>query len=489
LIYLGADIGTTSAKCLAVGDAGEILAFAQHPYPLNHPRQGWVEQDPEDYWRGLVEVVTACVTTCRERGRATSEIAALALSTQGDTLILADDTGRPIAPAISWMDSRAKQQMRALVAETGPSFWYRETGCRLTALSSACRIRWLSEAAPELRARVRRFCYVPDLLAQRLSGKSIADLPSASWTALFSPFERRWSEAVLKLLDVPPESLPDVVDSGTAIRRLTPAAAEALNLDPGTMLVAGAFDQAAAAHGAGATAGGTSVLSCGTAWVLYAVVARAVGDEREQIPICCHVRRSEWGLVQPFTGGAAYDWFHTTFPSGDDQESRQAQPLVFVPHLYGGLSPDWRGESRGSILGLTMAHTWGDVETAVMRGLACEARRNVEAAERLCGQIPSLRLVGGAGKSDVWPQMISDMLNRPIVVSQQTESACYGAAKLAAGTVADTWDQEQDARVFTPNAAQADAEDAFYARYVRFYEALADLYAGDSEVSDARPPA
>jgi len=479
LIYLGADIGTTSAKCLAVDGSGEILAFAQHQYPLSHPRQGWVEQDAEDYWRGLADVVTACVRVCRERGREVNEIAALALSTQGDTLILADDSGRPLAPAISWMDSRAEQQMRELIAETGPSFWYRETGCRLTALSSACRIRWLSETAPELRARVRRFCYVADFLAQRLCGSPVADLPSASWTALFSPFERRWSQAVLKLLGAPVESLPAVVDSGTPIGRLTPAAAEALNLDPGAMFVAGAFDQAAAAYGAGATAGGTSVLSCGTAWVLYAVVGRPVVDEREQIPICCHVRPSEWGLVQPFTGGAAYDWVRTTFPCGDARESSETQPLIFIPHLYGGLSPDWRGESKGSVLGLTMAHTWRDVETAVMRGLSCEARRNVEAAERLCGQITSLQLVGGAGKSDVWPQMIADMLDRPVLVSQQTESACYGAAKLAAGKVAAGWDQEQGARVFTPNAAQAEAENAFYARYVRFYETLADLYARD----------
>jgi sugar (pentulose or hexulose) kinase len=481
LIYLGADIGTTSAKCLAVDGNGEILAFAQHPYPLSHPRQGWVEQDPEDYWRGLVDVVAACVKQCRERGRAASEIVALALSTQGDTLIIADDSGQPLAPAISWMDSRAEQQMRELVAETGPSFWYRETGSRLTALSSACRIRWLSETEPELRARVSRFCYVPDFLAQRLCGKWVADLPSASWAALFSPFEQRWSHAVLQVLGVPAESLAAVVDSGTPIGGLTAEAAAALTLEPGTMLTAGAFDQAAAAHGAGATVGGTSVLSCGTAWVLYAVVGGAVVDDREQIPICCHVGASQWGLVQPFTGGAAYDWFHTTFPKGKRGESKQAQPLVFVPHLYGGLSPDWRGESRGSILGLTMAHTWGDVEIAVMRGLACEARRNVEAAQRLCGRILSLRLVGGAGKSDIWPQMISDMLNRPIAVSQQTEAACYGAAKLAAGRVADDWNQEQDARVFTPNAAQAEAENAFYARYVRFYEALAELYASDDK--------
>lgn len=476
-VYLGLDIGTTSAKCLAVGEGGEILAFAQYPYPLCHPQQGWAEQDAEDYWRGLVDVVRRCVGACKERGRTEAEVAALAMSTQGDTLIMVDECGQPVAPAISWMDTRAERECRELLAETGKSFWYRNTGIGLTALSSACKMRWLAENAADLRARVHRFCWVADFLAQRLCGRFVADVPSASWTPLFSPVQRRWSEPVIRLLGVARESLPETAESGTIIGELVPDAATALGLRPDTKLVAGAFDQAAAAYGAGARAGLRSVLSCGTAWVLYVVSSTPVIDEREQIPVCCHVTASEWGMVLPFTGGAAYDWLQRTFRAGPPRGEGRAEPLIFIPHLYGGLSPDWRGESKGSLLGLTLAHTYADVEVALMRGLAFEARRNVEAAERLCGQIACVRMVGGASKSAVWPQMIANVLGSPVEVSDWVESACYGAAKLVAGERASQWDAGQEVREFVPILSEVEAEERHYAKYVRCYAALLALYA------------
>ena len=475
-IYLGLDIGTASAKCLAVDEAGRILTFAQHPYPLSHPQQGWAEQDAEDYWRGLVEVVTQCVRACEQQGRAPAEITALAMSTQGDTLIMVDESGRPLAPAISWMDTRAEKQCRGLLAETGKSFWYRNTGIGLTALSSACKMRWVAENAPALRARLARFCWVADFLAARLCGSFVADVPSASWTPLFSAAQRRWSEPVLRVLGVGRERLPEAVESGMVIGKLVPEAMAALGLAPHTKLVAGAFDQAAAAYGAGARARIRSVLSCGTAWVLYAVSIVPLMDEREQVPVCCHVTPSEWGMVLPFPGGAVYDWLRSGFQSGTAKGVGRAEPLVFIPHLYGGLSPDWRTESKGSLLGLTMAHTYEDVEIAVMRGLTFEAKRNVEAAERLSGGIGSVRMVGGAGKNETWAQMIANALGRPVEVSEWVESACYGAAKLAAGECAAEWEGAQAVREFLPIPSEVEREERDYANYLRCYEALLRLY-------------
>jgi xylulokinase len=488
-ICLGIDIGTTSAKGLAVDEGGEIIALAQHSYPLAHPRANWAEQDPEDYWQGVVAVVRECAATCAERGRNADEIRALALSTQGDTLIVAGESGRPLAPAMSWMDRRAAAEHRQLLAETGPSFWYRHSGARLTALSSACKIRWLSRNAPDLYSRVRRFCWVPDFLAHRLCGRFVIDMPSASWTPFGSPFERRWSCEAMQLLRVAPESLPEIVESGTPIGALLPAAAAELGLRAETMVVAGAFDQSAAAHGAGAVAGRTSVLSCGTAWVLYGVAAAPIADEREMVPVCCHTSPTEWGMVLPFPGGGVYDWFNRTCPpdspagasdanSASAADGRRANaPPIFVPHLYGGLAPDWREQSRGSFVGLTMAHTANDLRLAVMRGLAHEARRNVETAQRLCGAIASLRLVGGTGKSNVCSQLIADVLARPIAVSLITEAACYGAAELAAGESAADWRALDCLREFTPVPERIEAEEMSYARYLECLEALWRLYA------------
>lgn len=473
-VFLGIDIGTTSAKALAVSDSGELLAFAQHPYGLSHPLPGWAEQDAEDYWSALVDVVRQVLD---QMNRPANEVVSLALSTQGDTLILADAEGRPLAPAMSWMDNRADAECRELISETGESFWYHETGIRLTALSSACKIRWIARHQPELRQRVRRFCGVADFLALRLTGKLAADVPSASWTPCYSPRRRDWSRAVMaNLLEVARESLPEVVESGAPIGELLLEVASELGLAPGTRLIAGAFDQAAAAHGAGVVAGSRSVLSCGTAWVLYAVTGYPIDDARERIPLCCHARPNEWGMVLPFPGGSVHEWSRRSFPEQTASARGDDGSLVFIPHLYGGLAPDWESDSRGSLLGLTMAHTPEEIRLAVIRGIASEARRNVEAAEEFCGKIPAIRMVGGASKSEIWPRMIANLLDRPVELSDFVESACYGAAKLAAGEVAANWPAPGSLHCFDPTPQEAAEEQRRYEKYLRFYEGLLPLY-------------
>jgi xylulokinase len=471
MIYLGVDIGTTSAKCLAVGEDGTILGLAQHPYPMQHPRQGWAEQDPEDYWNALVDVVSRCVRECEDK-----EVAALALSTQGDTLIVTDSSGVPLCPAITWMDTRGESEYRDLLAEKGASFWYKEIGIPLAPTSSACSIRWLRNNAPDLWGRIARFCYVPDFLAFRLTGRFVTDMPSASWTPLCNPSARSWSIPVLEILGVDTSQLPDLVESGEPIGRIPAEVAGLLGLPESATLIAGAFDQAAAALGAGAKPGERSVLSCGTAWVLCSVSDSPIEDAGERIPVYCHTSPSQWGMVLPFTGGAAYDWLTRTLAPESADGASDADPLIFIPHLYGGLCPDWRSESRGSLLGLTMAHTSHDIRLALMRGVACEARRNVEAAERLCGSIGSIRMVGGAGRSDLWPRMVANMLNKNVEVADCIECACYGAARLAAGSASEKWKDPGTLRTCDPDPGDAEAESRFYAKYLRFCETLLGLY-------------
>jgi xylulokinase len=468
MIYLGIDIGTTSAKCLAADEQGTILALAQHPYPMHHPHQGWAEQDPEDYWQALVRVVRECV------GRSRGEVSALALSTQGGTLIVTDSDGVPLGPAVSWMDTRGESECRDLLAEKGQSSWYQETGMRLAPTSSACAIRWIRRNAPDLWERIGRFCYVPDFLTYRLTGRFATDVPSASWTPLYNPFVREWSLPVGETLGVDDSKLPETIESGGLIGGLLPDVAEMLGLPSSARLIAGAFDQAAAALGAGASPAERSVLSCGTAWVIASVSDSPIKDATERIPVYCHTSPTQWGMVLPFTGGAAYDWLNGVI--APDGRASDADRPVFVPHLYGGLCPDWQSQSRGSLLGLTMSHTSEDIRLAMMRGIACEARRNVEAAERLTGNIGSIRMVGGAGKSDLWPQMVANTLGRTVEVSDCVESACYGAARLAAGTVSDGWSDPGRLRTCIADEAEADAENRFYARYLRAYEALLGLY-------------
>lgn len=482
-VYLGIDIGTSSAKCLVVDEGGNTVALTQRHYSVSHPRENWVEQDAEEFWSALVDVVCGCVSECEAKGFARSGIRAMAMSAQGDTLIVTDADAKPLAPAISWMDTRAGEECRELLEVKDQQFWYRELGITLTPYSTACKIRWIQKHKPELRKQIARFCWVPDFLAWRLTGRHVSDVPSASWSPYLCPSTRAFSEPVMGVLGIKRENLPEVVESGELIGELTSDAAEALGLPPGVNLVAGAFDQPAAAHGAGVRAGERSVLSCGTAWVLYSASTKPPLDPQCRVPICCHVRPDEWGMVLPFTGGAAYDWLNNTLGTEKPASPSDAEPPIFLPHLYGSVCPDWREYAKGSLVGLTMAHTFEDVRLAMMRGIACDARRNFEVAEELSGRMESVRMVGGAGKSDIWPQMIADVLNRPVQVSDLVESACYGAAKLAAGDASRAWAETGSGRVCEPRPERVEFEDRQYRRYLRFYEALLPQYAQDAEGS------
>lgn len=476
-IYLGVDIGTTSTKCMAVRDDGQILALSQQPYGVSHPQQGWAEQNPEDYWRGIVATVTGCLRMCSRRRYTKEHVVSIALSTQGDTLIVTDSKGKPLLPAISWMDTRGQAEFEGLQREADASFWYGETGSPPHAFSSAWTILWLRRNQPRSIEHGARFCYVADYLAKRLCDRFGTDAPSASWTPLFSPSKRDWSQPVLDLLGVRREMLPDVLQSGEVIGELLPKVAKELGLLPETKLIAGAFDQAAAAHGAGARADGRSVLSCGTAWVLYTVAPGAIVDPKMRLCSCCHTGAGENGLVLPFSGGSTYDWLTKIIGDVRDEEpASNADPLIFVPHLYGGLSPDWCAESKGSLVGLTLAHTRADIRLALMRGLGYEARRNLEAAEELSGPVRSIRMVGGATNSRNWPQLIANVLNRPIEVPEESESACYGAAMLAAGSASDSWIDSQQASRFEPMSGEVTMEQHLYSRYLCVYEAMKSLY-------------
>jgi xylulokinase len=183
----------------------------------------------------------------------------------------------------------------------------------------------------------------------------------------------------------------------------------------------------------------------------------------------------------PFTGGSAYDWVTRTVVAGS--EPSDASPLIFVPHLYGGLSPDWQEQSKGSLLGLTLSHTAEDIRLALMRGLAFETRRNIEAAEPHAGRPASLRMVGGATHSDIWPQIIADATDLRVEVPALTEAACYGAAKLAAGhgsAEPPDWPPEKLGAVQVFEPARDSALDLQYEAYMGAYAWLTRHYRGES---------
>ncbi|MFQ6096245.1 MAG: FGGY-family carbohydrate kinase [Armatimonadota bacterium] len=470
---LGIDVGTTFLKALLLDEEGRVRKVASAGYDLRRPQRDFVEQDPEDWWKALVEAVREAV-----EGVPAREVKALALATQGDTLVPTGEDGEALCPALSWMDRRAGAECEELLAIRPQEWWFGKTGKKLLGSNTASKVRWLQRHRPDIAERAR-FCNVHDHLVRRMTGTFATDATNASWTTLFDIEQRVWDADILDLLGLSEERVSPIVSCGEPIAPLAPGAANELGLTPETVVAGGAFDQVAATYGAGVTGANEALLSCGTAWVLFVVTTRPVLDERLRLPACCFVGDDEWGLVCAFTGGAAYDWLREAVKRDHLEAEPDGPPLIFLPYFYGEVSPGWNPAARGALIGLSLEHTAEHLQLALMRALAFEARRNLEVARGLSVSIESLKMAGGAAQSAIWPQIVADVMGLPITLPVESECAARGAALLAAKSVgldAPEATPHEPAREVLPDPARARRYEELYGCYNAARESLADVF-------------
>ncbi len=437
-LLLGFDIGTTNIKGVAVDRRGEVRASASISYPLTKSPEGYITQDPDDWWEGMRTVISAM-----SAGVDLSGAVALSLSTQGETLVPVDREGFPLSPAISWMDHRSEREAEELNGRY--SFWFERTGSRVSPYGTLSKIVWLKRHDPDLFESVATFSQVQDHLVRRLTGRPVCDINNASFTQYFDVRNRTWDGEIAGIFGLRGK-LPETAESGTPIGRIRRSAARELGLPEDVQVVAGGHDQACAAIGGGCSGPGELMLSTGTAWVLYAVIDEPLFDPGEAIIVYCHASPGKWALMAPSNGGVVLDYFIREFCTEESREAEKAglspyellfrdvpdpKGLVFIPHLYGSISPDWRGDAKGAIWGLTLGHTRRDVAAAVMESLAFEALRNLEIMGRL-GLSPSeISMLGGAAKSPFWPQVVADVMGLKVKVPEVADAAALGAALLA----------------------------------------------------------
>ncbi len=317
-VLLGLDVGTTAVKALLVSEEGVCVAEAGVEYGLSHPRPGWCEQNAEDWWRCLVAATRQAVARLAGEARfVRSPVRALALSTQGDTMVPVDADGRPLAPARTWMDQRTADLIPALEERLPPETWYEITGATLGPYAAALTIPWLRRNLPEVYRRTARFSLVADFLVQRLTGAPALDHPNASRTVLFDLRARRWAPALLEAVEVEEARLSPTLPSGTVAGELTAAAAEELGLATGTPVALGGHDQTCAAVGAGVVRPGSLLLSCGTAWVLLAALNEPLLDrELRRAQTYCHAAPDRWALLTAHAGGNVLAWVRDTLYGG-----------------------------------------------------------------------------------------------------------------------------------------------------------------------------
>jgi xylulokinase len=434
-LLLGIDVGTTGVRGALYDPAGKALAEAAVACPYQAPAPGFAEADPDAWWRVACDVVRRLGDTAPLDG-----VAAVGVTGQAPTVILVDDAGAPLRPAILWLDTRAAKEARGI--DTALSV--RLGGNRMHAYFAGPKLAWVARHEPDLFARAARLVQSHAYVASALTGETACDYSTAALCApLFDAARRAWSDEGARAVGAPERFLPPLLPAHAVLGAVTAQAASATGLRAGTRVVAGGGDFAASALGAGVVEEGEACLMLGTAGNLLAPRRSPRFDSR--LINAHHVGCDRWLVLGGTLCGAALEWFRRVAARGASFEELEAEAarvppgaggVLFLPYLQGERTPVWDEAARGVFAGLDLSHERGHLYRAVLEGIALGFRH----CREVVGPVAEVVAANGAGKSALLRQILADALGAPLLYAPNGGGTVAGAAILAglgAGLVAD----------------------------------------------------
>ena len=486
-VFLGIDVSTTASKALLIDEKGEVLATAYHAHTLQTPKPLWSEQDPNEWW----QAVTASIHAALEKaGIGGDAISAIGLTGQMHGLVLLDDAGQVLRPAILWNDGRTQAQCDEIHSRVGKEKFIQITGNVALTGFTAPKILWVKENEPEIFSRVRHVLLPKDYVRYRLTGEYAMDKADGAGTVLFDLKQRDWSDELLAALEIPRSWMPPTFEGPQFTGQVNAEAAAITGLKPGTHVAAGGGDQAAGAVGVGAVEPGIIGLTVGTSGVVFATTPSALIEPEGRLHAFCHAVPGMWHFMGVMLSAAgSLQWYRDTLAPGIsfDTMLKEADPILagseglqFLPYLSGERTPHPDPLARGAFIGLTMRHTRGHMTRAVLEGVAFGLKDSFMLIQDSgLGKITQVRASGGGTKSSLWRQILTSVLEAELVTVNTTEGAAYGAALLA-GVGAGAWMDVPTACRETvkvtgscePDKDQADIYRQSYALYGELYPAL-----------------
>ncbi len=413
------DLGTSGNKASLHTADGTLVASATCAYPTHYGSGSIAEQNPDDWWRAVVEATRRLLEEARV---GPAEIAGICVGGTMMAVCCLDDAGTPVRPAIIWSDQRAASEAARLEAEVGADHGYTLTGNRLAATYTLPKLMWLSAHEPDTIARTYRAVGHKDYVNARLTGIIATDVSDASSTAAYDLAEHAWSDELVTASGIESRLLPLVVESSSVLGPLTRSAAAELGLHTSTLVVAGGGDGPMAAAGVGCVTPGQPGYVClGTsAWYARATATPVLDPLRRSFTLA-HVVP---GLFTPTAttqaGAGTLEWLRDSVAPGWSigdlvgeamTVEAAADGLFFLPYLTGERSPWWDPHASGVMLGLRRHHGRAQMTRAVLEGVAFGLALCMEP---LVGEGESVDVVGGGAASGDWLQMFADVWGRPV---------------------------------------------------------------------------
>ncbi len=485
-LLLGIDIGTTSTVATLIDPEGALLAVASRPAELRSPHAGWAEEDPEQWWRNVCELVPEVLAAA---GRSAREIVAVGAAGMVPTIVLLDGEGAVLRPSIQQNDARAVAEIEELCRRFDEQQILDRTGSAITQQSLAPKLLWLRRHEPQVMNAARHLMGSYDFLVHRLTGSFSAERNWALESGLFDFRSERWIAGMLEAATIEESWLGTVRWPREVAGEVTVEAARATGLRAGTPVVAGSADHVASTFSAGVTEPGDLLVKLGGAGDILFCADRPLVDAR--LFLDYHLVDDRWlpnGCMA--ASGSLIKWFAHEFGCGAgygdlDREAAALPPgaegLVLLPYFLGEKTPINDARARGLFFGLTLSHRRGHLYRAVLEGIGFGFRHHLAVLEEKGLSVSRVRVTNGGARSALWKQITADVLGRTLQPLKAHPGSCLGAAFVAGmGTgVFARWEEIERFLAFdepvVPDMRAHERYRSLYGIYRQLYDRNVDL--------------
>lgn len=482
---MGIDLGTSSLKTVVIDESGALQAVASKDYQFQSPCSNYAEHDPEEWWEACIDTIRRAMA---ESGIRPQEIKGISFSGQMHGVVVLDQNGNSIRPAILHCDARSGSQVEELKSLFGMdqirTFMMNPvyTGFLLPSLL------WIRENEPDHYDKIRHVFLPKDYLTYKLTGLVATDYSDASATLAFDMRRMGWSEEILSRVRIPAEWFPACYETGQVIGTLTAEAAEKTGLKAGTAVVAGGGDQVMQGIGSGVTEIGQASANIGTSGQVSFQSEQPLLNPALNTNTFMGYKKNRWIVMGAImNAGLCYKWFNSLFPKTDYEEMNRrigkvgpgSGGVIFLPYLNGERTPHLDPDLSASFIGINLRTGKAELARAVMEGVSYALYQCIELCGSLGLKADMMVASGGGARSMPWLQMQADIYNVPLKVAAIEEQAGLGAA-IAAGVGAGVYKninegcktvvRYQDLEVYPDRHA--------HDLYMEYYQLFKDAFGG-----------
>ncbi len=436
---ISVDLGTTNIKTAVYDQQLQMLHLLSEP--VTYQKNGdFVEFDAESYFSlvlSMIQKAAACAWRLNRK-----RVAQIVLTGQAESLILLDRNHRPVCPGISWMDMRSSEECSELSAAFSQTCCYHTTGQpELIPTWPITKILWMKKNRPDIFQKTAHYLLLKDYMIFRLCGSMVGEHSIYCFSHYFNITKQCYWKEILDYCQVRTDQLPRLMPSGNIAGCLHRAFACAeTGLDTATKINTGTLDHFAGMIGAGNIREGQISESAGTVLSLATFTPAPIFDGGK-IPNYCGPFPDSYVLLPVCeSGGFSMEWFKNQFLQDVSYQElneilsgrNSRTPLIFLPYLTGVNAPDYNENASGVFMGLRSYHDRYDMALAVMQGVACMLRKNLECLKQSGIRIEKIISTGGGARSPIWTQLKADISGYAIEIPADEEAPCLGAAVLSA---------------------------------------------------------